>query len=102
MLGRAERRLSALPVVGAPLESSRVLGRGSSAAEPCVADKSRAVYRFEDVEINCSQGVLKRDGYEQYVRQQSFRVLLYVLEHRHRLVSKEELIENFGSTRRYG
>jgi len=52
-------------------------------------------YRCEDVEIDSAQGYLKRGGQEQYLRQQSFHVLLYLLERRQRLITKEELIENF-------
>jgi tetratricopeptide (TPR) repeat protein len=47
------------------------------------------------VEIDSAQGYLKRGGHEQYLRQQSFHVLLYLLERRQRLITKEELIENF-------
>src|SRR5579863_9671831 len=53
------------------------------------------VYRCEDVEIDALQGCVKRSGIEQYLRQQSFQVLLYVLERHQRLISKEELIERF-------
>jgi tetratricopeptide (TPR) repeat protein/DNA-binding winged helix-turn-helix (wHTH) protein len=38
---------------------------------------------------------VKRAGQEAYLRQQSFHVLVYLLERRQRLISKEELIENF-------
>jgi len=47
------------------------------------------------VEIDSAQGYLKRGGQEQYLRQQSFHVLLYLLERRQRLITKEELIKNF-------
>ena len=53
------------------------------------------VYRCGDVEIDPSLGCLKRGGTEQHLRQQSFHVLLYMIERRQRLISKEELIENF-------
>ena len=52
------------------------------------------VYRFDDVEVDRSAGCLKRGGVEQHLRQQSFQLLLYLIEHRQRLVGKEELIEN--------
>jgi len=64
-------------------------------AEPPPSPVSGPVYRFENIEVNSSQGCLKRDGHDQYVRQQSFQVLLYLLEQRRRLVSKEELVQNF-------
>jgi tetratricopeptide (TPR) repeat protein/DNA-binding winged helix-turn-helix (wHTH) protein len=53
------------------------------------------VYRLEDVEILPSLRCLKRGGLEQHLRQQSFHLLLYMIERRERLISKEELIENF-------
>ena len=36
-----------------------------------------------------------RNGKEQHIRQQSLQVLLYFLEHRQRLIHKEELVETF-------
>ena len=54
---------------------------------------SRQIYRFNGVEVNAAQGCLRRNGAELRVRQKSLQVLLYLLEQRHRLVSKEELIE---------
>ena len=53
------------------------------------------VYRCENVEIDPSLGCLKRGGLEFHLRQQSFHLLLYMIERRQRLISKEELIENF-------
>jgi len=55
---------------------------------------SRPIYRCQDVEVDPSRGCLKRGGLEQHLRQQSFHLLLYMLERRERLISKEELIEN--------
>jgi len=81
--------------MGLPVINPPVTGRGNSSPEPPFPQQNRPIYRFDDIEIDCAQGCLKRGGHEQYVRQQSFHVLLYVLEYRHRLVSKEELIENF-------
>ena len=75
------------------------------AAMPAVHDRaaggdpapraSGQIYRCEDVEIDPSLGCLKRGGLEQHLRQQSFHLLLYMIERRQRLISKEELIENF-------
>ena len=56
---------------------------------------SSQIYRCEDVEIDPSLGCLKRGGLEQHLRQQSFHLLVYMIERRQRLISKEELIENF-------
>ncbi len=54
----------------------------------------KPIYRFEDVEIDASRRSVTRSGHEQHLRQQTFQVLLYLLERRQRLVTKEELIEN--------
>ncbi|MFL6336618.1 MAG: tetratricopeptide repeat protein [Pyrinomonadaceae bacterium] len=53
----------------------------------------RLVYRFEGIELFPAQGRLRRDGEESYPRQKSFQLLLYLIEQRHRLVTKDELIE---------
>jgi tetratricopeptide (TPR) repeat protein/DNA-binding winged helix-turn-helix (wHTH) protein len=71
-------------------------GRGNGVhPETQVSPASRPTYRCEDVEIDTAQGCVKRAGREGYLRQQSFHVLVYLLERRQRLISKEELIENF-------
>jgi tetratricopeptide (TPR) repeat protein/DNA-binding winged helix-turn-helix (wHTH) protein len=54
----------------------------------------KPIYRFDEIEVDASRGCLKCSGREQYLRQQTFQVLLYLLERRARLVTKEELIEN--------
>lgn len=54
-----------------------------------------SIYRFGDVEVDPSQGCLKRSGQEIHLRQQSFHVLLYLLKHRDRLVGKNELVQEF-------
>lgn len=53
------------------------------------------IYRCEGVEIDGLLGCVKRAGQEQYLRQQCFHVLVYILERRDRIIGKEELIENF-------
>lgn len=53
----------------------------------------KQIYRFDGIELNGFQGNLRRDGEELSVRQKSLQVLLYLVEQRHRLVTKEELIE---------
>ena len=68
-------------------------GKGS-AGNPAARSSSH-IYRCEDVEIDPSLGCLKRGGVEQHLRQQSFHLLLYMIEQRQRLIGKEELIENF-------
>jgi tetratricopeptide (TPR) repeat protein len=52
------------------------------------------IYRCEGIEIDPAQGCLRRNGEDLYPRQKSFQVLVYLLEHRHRLVSKNELIQH--------
>src|ERR1044071_4709350 len=52
------------------------------------------VYHLEDVEIDASRLTLKRGGEERHLRQQTFQVLLYLLEQRERLVTKDELIDH--------
>jgi tetratricopeptide (TPR) repeat protein/DNA-binding winged helix-turn-helix (wHTH) protein len=68
---------------------SRVAGSGQAALD------GRPIYRFEDIEVDASRGCLKRQGREEHLRQQSFHLLLYLLEHRETVVGKEELIEQF-------
>lgn len=67
---------------------------GNSGGDPAAAQPGQ-IYRCEDVEIDPSRGCLKRGGVEQHLRQQSFHLLLYMIERRQRLIGKEELIENF-------
>ena len=50
------------------------------------------LYRFEDFEVDQAAGSIRRDGQEQYLRQKSFQVLVFLLEHRNRVVTKDELI----------
>src|SRR6185437_82824 len=51
------------------------------------------IYRLEGIEVDPSQVCLKRDGTELHLRQQTFQVLIYLLENRQRVVTKNELIE---------
>ncbi|HEY3027298.1 MAG TPA: tetratricopeptide repeat protein [Pyrinomonadaceae bacterium] len=57
--------------------------------------RSQPIYRLDGIEIDTSRACLKRDGQEQHLRQKTFNVLVYLLEQRQRLVTKNELIENF-------
>jgi tetratricopeptide (TPR) repeat protein len=70
-------------------------GEGRLAVGERAARECRQIYRCADVEIAPSLGCLKRGGEEQHLRQQSFHLLLYMIEQRQRLISKEELIERF-------
>lgn len=79
-----------------PPPTGVIARRGSGGSSGDLAhSESRPVYRCADIEVDGSLGCLKRGGQEQHLRQQPFHVLLYLLERRHRLISKEELIENF-------
>ena len=55
--------------------------------------QGQPVYRLNGVEIDTSRVCLKRDGEERHLRQQAFQVLIYLLEQRERLVTKNELID---------
>lgn len=55
--------------------------------------QTHRIYRLDGIEIDTSRVCLKRDGQEQHVRQKSFQVLMYLLEHRDRLVTKNELVD---------
>src|SRR5436309_14071523 len=52
----------------------------------------KPIYRFADVEVDSAQGCVKRGEAEMHLRQQSFQVLLYLLEQHGRMVTKEELM----------
>ncbi len=54
----------------------------------------RPIYRIGEIEVDSDLCCIRRDGVEQHLRPQVFQVLLYLLDHRQRLVSKEELMEN--------
>jgi tetratricopeptide (TPR) repeat protein/DNA-binding winged helix-turn-helix (wHTH) protein len=50
-------------------------------------------YRIANLEVSTEQNCLRRDGFEQYLRPKSFQVLIYLLENRQRVVTKDELIK---------
>lgn len=66
-----------------------------SGARDHLAGGNRFTYRFDDVQVDTAKGCVRKSGQDQYIRQQSFQVLIYLIERRERLVGKEELIENF-------
>lgn len=68
---------------------------GNPAAADSLAIANGQIYRCQDVEIDPSLGCVTRGGQEQHLRQQSFHLLLYMIERRHRVIGKEELIQNF-------
>src|SRR5215471_8929727 len=51
------------------------------------------IYLLDGFEIDAAQLCLRRNGEEQHLRSKTFQVLLYLLEERNRLVTKNELIE---------
>jgi tetratricopeptide (TPR) repeat protein len=51
------------------------------------------VFRFEGIEIDRSQSCLTIGGQQRYIRQQLLQLLVYLIEQRHRVVSKNDLIE---------
>jgi len=55
---------------------------------------NKPIYRVGEIEIDPARNCLRRHDEEWTLRQKSFQVLLYLLEHRERSVSKEELIKN--------
>src|SRR5205085_9401882 len=83
-------------VIKEKLNSSEILSETAKFLEGCAVLNllDKPVYRFEDVEIDIPRGVVRRGGQEVHLRQQTFQVLLYLLERRERLVTKEELFEN--------
>lgn len=58
-----------------------------------IALSQNQIYRFETVEVDLSRNCLRRRDEEIHLRQKSFQVLVYLLQQRARLVSKEELME---------
>ncbi|MGQ0762030.1 MAG: tetratricopeptide repeat protein [Acidobacteriota bacterium] len=55
-------------------------------------EQRQRIYRVEEIEIDSASVCVRRAGQELHLRQQTFQVLIYLLEHRDRLVSKSELI----------
>jgi DNA-binding winged helix-turn-helix (wHTH) protein/TolB-like protein len=54
---------------------------------------SSAQYRFEDFVLDIGRGILLRGQDEMPLRRQSFEVLVYLIENRGRLVTREELLD---------
>ncbi|MCI0488282.1 MAG: tetratricopeptide repeat protein [Blastocatellia bacterium] len=52
------------------------------------------IYHIADIEVDTVRGCVRRQGTELHLRHKTFQVLLYLLEQRHRLVTKEELWES--------
>lgn len=59
-----------------------------------MSPSSKPIFRFGDVEVDVSRGCVRRDGQELHLRQQTFQVMIYLLENRERVITKEELLQN--------
>src|SRR5437762_1374345 len=55
------------------------------------------IYRFAEIEVDTGQGCVRRNGEERHLRQQTFQVLVYLLEQKERLVTKDDLLQNIWS-----
>jgi tetratricopeptide (TPR) repeat protein/DNA-binding winged helix-turn-helix (wHTH) protein len=53
----------------------------------------KPAYYLQDTTVDPGRGCLTRNGKEIYLRQQAFAVLLFLLENRHRLVTKQDLMD---------
>ena len=62
--------------------------------EAVMITHNQRIYRLNGIEIDSSRMCLKRDGQERHLRQKTFQVLLYLLEQRQRLITKDELIDH--------
>jgi DNA-binding winged helix-turn-helix (wHTH) protein/tetratricopeptide (TPR) repeat protein/TolB-like protein len=51
-------------------------------------------YVIDDVEVSAREFRLTCNGQEKHLRRQAFQVLLYLIEHQHRAVGRDELIES--------
>lgn len=51
-------------------------------------------YRFANITVDSSRKLVSRDNEERHLRQKAFQVLVYLLDHRGRLVTKGELFES--------
>src|SRR6266513_72305 len=51
------------------------------------------IYQLGPIEVDPSRGYIRRNGEEQYLRKKGIQLLVYLLEKRHRLVTKEELFD---------
>ena len=52
-------------------------------------------YRIADIEVDPLRGCLRRAGQEIHLKPKPFQILLYFLANRERLVSREELLDQF-------
>src|SRR5690349_3373530 len=55
------------------------------------------IFRLDGVEIDTSRMSINRAGESQHLRQKTFQVLIYLLENRPRVISKNELVDQIWS-----
>ena len=55
---------------------------------------NQQLFRFAEVEVDLAQHCLKIGGLDCHIRQKLLQLLIYLVEQRHRVVTKDELIEN--------
>lgn len=65
-------------------------------------DAPVSIFRFGDVEVDLPQLSIRRAGQEVRVQHQVFAVLTYLLEHRDRVVTKVEILDNVWGDRFVG
>jgi DNA-binding winged helix-turn-helix (wHTH) protein/TolB-like protein len=53
------------------------------------------IYRVNDLELDIVRGCLRRNGEEIHLKPKAYQILAYLLAHRHRVVSREELLDQF-------
>jgi tetratricopeptide (TPR) repeat protein/DNA-binding winged helix-turn-helix (wHTH) protein len=70
-------------------EISRQIAQKNSAETP-----ERRIWRFDEVEIDVVRGRIQYSGEERHLRQKAFSVLVYLIEHRESVVTKEDLIRD--------
>jgi DNA-binding winged helix-turn-helix (wHTH) protein/tetratricopeptide (TPR) repeat protein len=56
---------------------------------------AQLIYRVNDLELDIARGCLSRNGEEIHLKPKAFQILVYLMAHRERLVSKEELLDQF-------
>ena len=74
------------------MKSSEILQETEQKTSP--EESNTKIWRFEDVEIDVVRGRLIYGGEERRLRQKAFAVLVYLIEHRDGVVTKEDLIRD--------
>jgi Tol biopolymer transport system component/DNA-binding winged helix-turn-helix (wHTH) protein len=63
------------------------------------AIKSSGFYHFDDVEVDCAGLRVEKNGQRRKITPRAFEVLVYLVEHRGRIVEKQELFEQVWKER---